>query len=150
MRKITCLFLSVLLVVAGVMVARAADANHTHVRALLVLASNQKGQTDPQLAGYEPNLRRILRFESYRLAGEGAAELAAPGKAAVSLGRGHGLELEAEKSDGKSVHLRVSWQGEGRSLMNTGLVLRPGLPAILGGPSSGKEGEVWAIILVAD
>jgi hypothetical protein len=55
-----------------------------------------------------------------------------------------------EKSDGKGVRLKVNWQEGRRSLMNTGLALRPGVPAVLGGPANGKEGEVWAVILVAD
>ena len=130
--------------------ARAAEGGRANVRALLVLASNQRGATDARLAAYEPTLRRILRFESYTLAGEGAAAVTAGTKSNVRLGRGHTLELEAEKSDGKGVRVRVNWQDGGRSLMNTGLVLRPGVPAVLGGPSSGKEGEVWAVILVAD
>lgn len=128
----------------------AADGARSNVRALLVLASNQRGATDARLAEYEPTMRRILRFESYKLAGEGAAALTAGGKATVRLARGHTLELEMEKSDGKGVRLKVNWQEGRRSLMNTGLALRPGVPAVLGGPANGKEGEVWAVILVAD
>ena len=120
------------------------------VRGILVIAANQKGESDARLSGYEPTLRRLLRFESYRVAGEGSASLNAPGKASLSLGRGHALKLEAEKSDGKEVRLRVQWQDGPRSLMNTGLSLQPGVPAVLGGPSTGKEGEVWAIIIVAN
>ena len=144
MKLLKILALAALVAVAPA-IAAAAD-----VRAILVLASNQKGASDPRLAAYEPTLRRILRFESYKLAGEGSAGIAAPGKAAVTLGGGHTLELEAEKSDGKGVRLKVNWLTGGRSLMKTGLVLRPGVPAVLGGPESGKGGEVWAVILVAD
>jgi len=129
--------------------AAAPAAEAGHVRAFLVLASNERGASDARLAPYEPTLRRILRFESYKLAGEGSASLAG-GKAGVKLGRGHSLDLEPEKSDGKGVRLKVNWQDSGRSLMNTGLVLRPGVPAVLGGPANGKSGEVWAVILVAD
>jgi hypothetical protein len=127
----------------------AADGDAVRVRALLVLASKNAAESDARLAAYEPTLRRILRFESFRLAGEGSTELATPGKASVGLGRGHSLDLDAEKSDGRSVRLRVSWQGEGRSLMNTGLSLRGGVPAVLGGPAHGKD-EVWAVILIAE
>jgi hypothetical protein len=120
------------------------------VRALLVLASNQRGESDPRLSAFEPNLRRMLRFESYRLAGEGSAELGSLGKGTANLGHGHSLQLENEKSDGGVIRLRVNWLAGGRSLINTVLALRPGVPAVLGGPSSGKEGEVWAIILIAN
>jgi hypothetical protein len=34
--------------------------------------------------------------------------------------------------------------------MSTGLTLQPGRPAVLGGPSTGKDGEVWAVIVVAE
>jgi hypothetical protein len=148
MRIIQLLFLAALLVLprAGI----AADGGSTRIRAVLVLASNQKGASDSRLSAYEPTLRRLLRFESYRLAGEGAGSVGSPGKASVNLGRGHSLQLETEKSDGKGVRLHVSWQEGGNSLMNTVLALRPGVPAVLGGPSTGKEGEVWAVILIAE
>jgi opacity protein-like surface antigen len=133
-------------------VASAADGASANVRAILVLASNQKGGSDGRLAAYEPTLRRILRFESYKLAGEGSASLGG-GKANVQLGRGHILELESEKSEGKGkgggVRVRVNWQLDGQSQINTGLVLKPGVPAVLGGPANGAGGEVWAVILVA-
>ena len=130
--------------------ALAAGGGQGNVRALLVLASNEKGASEARLAAYEPTLRRILRFESYKLVGEGSAALSGAGKTGVKLGRGHVVELEPEKSDGKGVRLKVNWLDGGRSLMNTGLVLRPGVPAVLGGPANGKGGEVWAVILVAD
>lgn len=147
--KLLKVYLLLVALVAGLVGARAAGGHGT-VRAMLVLASNQKGATDGRLADYEPTLRRILRFESYKLVGEGAASLGGAGRSSVKLGRGHSLEFAAEKSDGKGVRLKVNWQDGGRSLMNTGLVLRPGVPAVLGGPASGKGGEVWAVILVAD
>jgi len=150
MRIIKLVFLSAVLVVTRT-ATLAADGGHVTVRAILVIASNQPARPDPRLAPYEPTLRRILRFESYRFEGEGSAGLAIPGKGTVAVGRGQALDLESEKSDGKGgVHLRVRWHDGGRTLMNTGLVLRPGVPAVLGGPSAGREGEVSAVILVAD
>jgi hypothetical protein len=147
MRIIQLMFLTALLVVSRGAAIAAETAN---VRAMLVIASNEKGGSDSSLSAYAPTLRRILRFESYRLAGSGSANLGLPGKTGVNLGRGHALDLEADKSDGKGIRVRVRWEGDGRSLMNTGLVLQPGVPAVLGGPSTGKEGEVWAVILVAN
>ncbi len=149
MKLISFFLLAALLTVART-ATFAADGARANVRALLVLASSQRGASDARLAEYEPTLRRILRFESYKLAGEGSAALAGGGKSTVRLARGHAVELEMEKSDGKGVRLKVNWQEGRRSLMNTGLVLRPGVPAVLGGPANGKDGEVWAVILVAD
>lgn len=150
LKLLNYILLAAALVLAVRMPVVAAEGGRASVRAILVLASNQKGGSDARLSAYEPTLRRILRFESYKLAGEGSAAVAGGGKSSVRLGRGHSLELEAEKGDGKGVRLKVNWQDGGRSLMNTGLVLRPGVPAVLGGPASGKDGEVWAVILVAD
>lgn len=147
MRIIQLMFLTALLIVARTAAVAAESAS---VRAMLVIASNEKGGSDSRLSAYVPTLRRLLRFESYRLAGSGSANLAMPGKASVNLGQDHSLELEADKSDGKSVRVRVRWEGGGRTLMNTGLALQPGVPAVLGGPSTGREGEVWAVILVAN
>lgn len=129
----------------------AAEAGSTRVRALLVIASNQPGGSDSRLSAYEPTLRRILRFESYRLVGEGSASVAPAGKASIRLGQGHSLALENQRADGRGgSRLQLGWQQGGRSLMNTGVALRPGVPAVLGGPSTGKEGEVWAVIVIAE
>ena len=149
MRIIPFLFLAMMLMATHA-TATAADNGSTHVRALLVTASKEAGTSDPSLAEFEPTLRRILRFESFRLAGEGSAAVSTPGQANIGLSRGQALAITAEKSDARGVHLRIDWQDKGRSLMTTGLVLRPGVPAVLGGPSTGKAGEVWAVILIAN
>lgn len=127
-----------------------AQGDSVSVRGILVVASNQAGETDRRLTAYEPTLRRILRFESYRFIGDGHASLAAPGKGGFPLGRGHKLDLEREAGDGKSLRIRVRWSEGDRSLMNTSLQLRPGVPAVLGGPAWGDKGEVCAVILIAE
>jgi hypothetical protein len=148
MRIIQLLFLATLLILPRG--AAAADGGATRVRAVLVIASNQKGEADPRLASYEPTLRSMLRFESYRFVSEGSTSIASSsGKAAINLGRGHSLELDAPGGRGGNVRLQLNWQEGGRSLMNTGLSLQPGKPAVLGGPSTGKAGEVWAVIVIA-
>lgn len=149
MRIIPFMFLAALLIAPSVG-ARAAEGGSARVRALLVIASKEKGAVDPRLSAYEPNLRQILSFESYRLAGEGSVTLASPGEGSLSLGQGHSLALENQKADRGGVRLQVNWQANGRSFMNTALVLRPGVPVILGGPSRGKGGEVWAVIVIAN
>lgn len=125
-----------------------ARADSASIRGILISASNESGQTDRRLAQYEPTLRRILRFESYRFLGDDSTSLAVPAQGNLSIGDGHEIEVSSEKSDGKSIHVKVRWSAGGRTLMNTGLVLRPGVPAVLGGPSTGNKGEVYAVILV--
>lgn len=126
--------------------ARAAE--RASLQGILISASNESGQTDRRLAPYEPTLRRILRFESYRFLGDDRASLDVPASGTLTLGDGHQIEVTTESSDGKAIHVKVRWTGGGRTLMNTGLVLRPGVPAVLGGPSTGNKGEVYAVILI--
>ena len=121
--------------------ARAAEAVAVH--GILISASNESGQSDRRLAAYEPNLRRILRFESFRFLGEDSASLAVPAKGALSLGEGQQVELATESSDGKTVLLKVRWGG-----VRHEYVLQRGGTTVLGGPSTGKKGEVYAVILV--
>lgn len=113
--------------------------------ALLVAASKKPGPNDPRLAPYEANLRKILRFESFRLIGEDHANVAGTGQGQLSLGDGHQLLLEAEGGH----RVQATWKQGSRTLMNTALSLKPGVPAILGGPATGKEGEAYAVILIA-
>ena len=141
------LSLALLALTAG-LVCSARAAERANIQGILISASNDSGETDRRLAAYEPTLRRILRFESYRFLGDDNASLGAAEKGHLSLGEGHELEIETESSDGKSVRLRVRWIKGGHTLMNTGLILRPGVPAVLGGPSTGKKSEVYAVILI--
>ena len=122
----------------------------SRVRAVLITASNQPGDKDPRLAAYEPTLRRILRFESFRFVGEASGRLSVPGQVALAPAASHRLELDAEKSDGRRIRLNVRWLHRNRSLMDQPLAVSRGTPSVLGGPASGKRGDVYAIILIAD
>jgi hypothetical protein len=143
MKPIRCLLAALLF--ATLLGPLAAQSDRTSVRAILVVASNAEGESDSRLAPFEPTLRRILRFQSYRYLGEGSATVATSGT--INLGQGHRLELEHEPGEGRAVRLRVNWLDSRRSLMQTGLSLRPGVPAVLGGPSRG-DGEVYAVIVI--
>lgn len=123
-------------------------ADTVEARGILVGASNEKRDSDPRLARYEPTLRRVLRFESYRYLGGGSARAEAGGEASMALGQGHTLDISIESVKGDQIRARVRWLDGGRALMNTVLVLRRGVPAVLGGPRR-DGGEVLAVILVA-
>jgi hypothetical protein len=123
-------------------------ADHAAVQGILISASNEPGQTDRRLAQYEPTLRKILRFESFKFLGDDNTGVDVPASGSLSIGDGHELILTTERFDGKSLHLKVRWIAGNRTLMNTGLVLRPGVPAVLGGPATGSRGEVYAVILI--
>ena len=140
--------LLLLLVALPGLFSAARAAEHTRIHGILISASNSHGETDRRLAAYEPTLKSILRFESYRFLGDDSATLAGPESGHLSLGYEHQLEVVTESSDGKGIHVRVRWTLGGRTLMNTGLVLRSGVPAVLGGFPTGSKGEVYALILV--
>lgn len=140
--------LTLLLAVLGGLALAARAADRASLQGILISASNESGQTDRRLAAYEPTLRKILRFESYKHLGADSASLDVPATGTLSLGNGHELVVTTESSDGKSIHVKVRWNAGGRTLMNTGLTLRPGVPAVLGGPSTGNKGEVYAVILI--
>ncbi len=139
------LLLALMLTATACCALRAAE--RTSLRAILVAASNEKGASDRRLAAYEPTLRSILRFESYRFLGEGSAALAVPAEGTLSLGQGHRLEIETEASDKGAIRLRVAWYDGGQILMRTVISQRPGVPSVLGGPRRG-DGEVYAVIVI--
>jgi hypothetical protein len=144
----TILRLTFLLAFLGGLTLPSRAAEQASVQGILISASNEPGQTDRRLAQYEPTLRRILRFESYRFLGDDRATLAVPSSGSLSLGGGHQLAVVTEPGEDGAIHMKVRWTAGGRTLMNTGLVLRPGVPAVLGGPSTGSKGEVYAVILI--
>lgn len=121
----------------------AAAGGGTRVYAIMIVASNDKGKIDPKLAPYEANLKRILRFESYRAVAEGSAVVATAGQASVALTRGHRIELTSEGGA-----IRATWFDGSRKVI--ALTLPPGKPSVLGGPSWGDKGEVCAVIIVPE
>jgi len=121
--------------------ARAGEA--VTVKGILISASNESGESDRRLAAYVPNLKRILRFESFHFLGEDSASLAVPARGSLSLGEGQEVELATESSDGKTVLLKVRWGS-----VRHEYVLQRGSTTVLGGSSTGRKGEVYAVILV--
>lgn len=133
-----------ILLLAGLAgLAASARAESVTVKGILISASNESGESDHRLAAYVPNLRRILRFESFRFLGEDSASLAVPAKGELSLGNGQRVELATENADGKTVLLRVRWGS-----VRHEYVLQRGSTTVLGGSSTGRKGEVYAVILV--
>lgn len=116
--------------------------------AILVVASKDAGKPDPRLAPYAPNLKRLLRFESFQQAGKGTANITIPGSGHINIGAGQSLVLTTSGDPKSGTRVQVKWQQGNRLFMNTGLVLRSGVPAVLGGPAT-AEGGVYAVILTA-
>ena len=115
--------IAVTLLIAAPVLLLAANSGGTRVRAIMIVASNETGKSDPKLAPYEANLRRILRFESYRSVAEDSAVVAHAGRASIALTRGHRIELT---SDGTSI--RATWFDGSRKVI--ALDLPPGKPVV--------------------
>ena len=125
----------------------AAPAQNASIHALLIIAAKGKGNSDPRLAEYEATLRRTLRFDTFKLAGQGSASVSgANSRASISLGSGHKLQLSGGDRAGGGIRVRVEWTHGGREVMNTALTLQPGIPAVLG---SGGDGEVPVVLVIA-
>lgn len=125
-------------------------AERASIRAILIIASPQKGGSDARLAPYESTLRRILRFETYRAIADASTAVPVGGRATLSLSQGHRLELSGDRSDARETRVQLRWSHGSRELMNTALALPSGRPAVLGGPAHGDSGEVWAVIIIAN
>ena len=133
------LFVSLGLTSAGF----AAEAGRASVHAILVTASNERRAADPKLAPYEENLKRTLRYESYRYAGEGSAAVASGGTARVSLPGNNRLDLEAENGDGRGIRVKVHFG-------TTDVVIPAGKTVVLVGRAAGEKGEVSAVIVTVN
>jgi hypothetical protein len=143
--KTTRLFLSLLVLTAlAGMATSARAAGGVTVRGILISASNESGESDQRLADFVPNLKRILRFESFKFLGEDSASIGVPGTGKLSLGGGQSVELTTESSDGKTVLLKVRWSAGVRHEY----VFQRGGTTVLAGPSTGRKGEVYAVILI--
>jgi hypothetical protein len=135
--------LFLLLVSLAGLFSAAHAAGPVGVRGILISASNESGASDGRLAAYEANLKRILRFESFRYLGEDSASLGVPANGSLSLGNGQQVSLTTESTDGKTVLLKVRWGS-----VRHEYVLQRGSTTVLGGSGTGKKGEVYAVILV--
>jgi hypothetical protein len=129
--------------------ATADEGQPVDIRGILVQCYDEPGQTDRSLAAYEPNLKRLLRFESYKSAGQGSAKITTPGSGGFSIGNGNRLEIEVLEVNGESIRARVKWSGGGKEIMNTVLNLRRGVPAVLGRGAPVSGGAVYAALVIA-
>jgi hypothetical protein len=139
-------FLLAALVLGCAVFAGATPARAGTLQAVLLTASPEKGPTDPRLANFEATLKRVLRFNSFTFQGSDSADLKESSRAEMIIGQGHELVVE---TGANPYAVRIRWTENGKVMMNTGITLRAGIPAVLGGPSTGRAaGEVYAVILV--
>jgi hypothetical protein len=139
MRTIKFIFTLLLVALVVPLASRAAQGGGTTVRAILVIASKEKGAPDPRLSAYESYLRSALRFESYRFVRESSKSVPAGGRATLNL-QGNNIELESRPGGGVFVT-----NGDTRKGISPG---GPGVVFLAG--SAGGKGEVYGIIVLAE
>lgn len=123
--------------------AHAADGVSVH--AILIMASNAKSSADPKLAPYEATLQRNVPESSFRQVADGSASVAANGRAMISLGAGHRIEVENEKGGG--LRLKLQWLNGSKPVVGGTFNFQPGVPVMLGNRPSG-DGEVPIVLII--
>lgn len=126
-----------------------AGAESASITGLLILATDGPGDTDSRLKRYEPTLRRLFKFNSYRQIGRDTTSIDVPGRGVLSYGSGQNLAIETTRSGGGSIRATVRWKRGNRTLINTTVVMKPGVPTLLGGPQKAGGNGNLIVILVA-
>ena len=147
MRK-TFLTVSLLLAtISAPLAVRAAEG--ASVRAILIIATQEKAPADPRLEPYESTLQRNLPERSFRYVGQGSASVAGKdSQASISLGNGHRVELVGGNKDADGILLKVRWLNGRTLVMNNSFTFHPGVPVVLGRRPRGN-GDVPIVILIA-
>lgn len=114
------------------------------VKATLVAASQQEGQSDASLKGYLPGLKRSFNYKTFRKVSGPAVKLDVPGKATVSIGK-DSLGLEASSAGAGQVRLGVDWRRGKKQILRTTVVAKKSKPAVFGGPT--VDGEKMILLL---
>lgn len=147
------LILTLLFVIAGTgLLSNAASAAEAAgVQVILVEASNPsdgKGGVDPALREYASTLQRLFRFNSYKQLARRGIRMQVPGEGGTGLPGGQKLVLKATEGGGSGLMAELSWTRGGKRLLHTRIQLRPGQPAVLGGPRS--NGGTHLLILTLE
>ena len=124
-----------------------AAGNTARIEVVLVEAGNSDGGVDPALKAYAGTLQRLFRFGSYRQVSRKGMSLEIPGENTISLGGGQSLKLQATGAESGAMVADLTWLRGSTRLLHTRLQLRKGNPAVLGGPSSSREGGSYLLIL---
>ena len=123
-----------------------APVRSLNLNVMLISASSEKGESDRRLAGYVPNLKTSLRFESFKFIGEGTARIGSlPGDTEIALPQGQTVKVEAAYYGEGIVWLRVIWMDGSRQVMNVVYAKwQRGKPIVAG---TTKDGQNLAIIV---
>lgn len=123
-----------------------AGAETLNLKGILILANNSGEASDARVKPYESKLKRLFKFNHYAYYGEGRGKVALPGGTTLNLGKGYALSAAAESSEGGKHRLKVDWKKGSKSLIKTTLVVKRGVPTVLGGPRHG-DGNLIVVIV---
>ena len=138
------------LAVAGLMSAPAdLAAESARVQVILVEASNGEGGVDSSLRSYAGTLQRLFKFKSYKQVSRGNLKIDIPGEGSTGLAGGQRLTMKATEGGKRGLMAELTWSRGSKRLLHTRIQLRPGSPAVLGGPSTGRGGS-YLLILTLD
>lgn len=126
--------------------AHAADT--VSISAVLILGSNEGAGVDAALRPYEQNLKKHLRFDTFKRLGGGRTNVALPGLGAIAVGDGQSVALSAQPAGDGKYRISAQWTKGSHTLVNTTVVASKGLPTVLVGPSSG--GSRTILLMVAE
>ena len=121
-------------------------ADSARVEVILVEAGNGDGGVDSSLKQYAGTLQRLFRFGSYKQVNRKSLQLDVPGKGSVTLSGGQQLTLSSDGGSKGGLVAELTWSRGSKRLLHTRIQLRPGSPAVLGGPSTGKGGSYLLIL----
>ncbi len=122
-----------------------ADAAGATFKAVMIHASDNPSPKDGRIQGIESKLRRMLKFQYYKHAGEGSASVSLPGSGTIQLGGGYSLSIQATDAGGGKISAKVQWKRGGSSLLSTQTRVSRGSPTVLGGVSQGS-GKLMVIL----
>lgn len=121
------------------------QAGSPGLEVILVKAGNEKPGIDAALRPFASTLQRVFRFESYRMAGRQQLRVVPGGRSVATFPGGQSLHVRSLESGPKGMKAEINWKRGRKDLLHTRISLRPGTPAVLGGPKS-PEGT-WLLIL---
>lgn len=135
------------LLVLSLLFATQLHAATSSINVVMIHGSNQNAEVHPRLKQYERNLKRIFKYTSYDLKGNGNTSVNLPGNSSINIGNGHSVQVRAEPSNGGKIKLTVVWAKSGRKLINTTMNVSRGHPTILGGPAA-RDGNGKLMLLI--
>ena len=125
-------------------------ATDYRVSAILFVASAEDKPSDAKLTRFEAELKRILRFQSFKFVGEGAATPDRDGKLQITPSAGHKIQLKLDSSKERRVGMTLLWHRDERLVLDQAVSPHIGKPTIFIGPAADGSGAVFGLIVIVE